>query len=95
VVRAKRRTINEMAIVSTVTFDVQETERYAGSRGDPARMASNFAGVQGADDSRNDIVVRGNFSGRIALEDRGYRRPESESLRHSRYQRRAGNDAQQ
>ena len=52
--------INEMAIISARTFDVSETERYAGSRGDPARMASNFAGVQGADDSRNDIVVRGN-----------------------------------
>ncbi|MFZ5552994.1 MAG: carboxypeptidase-like regulatory domain-containing protein [Bacteroidota bacterium] len=51
---------NEMALVSSRTFDVSETERYAGSRGDPARMASNFAGVQGADDSRNDIVVRGN-----------------------------------
>ena len=37
-----------------------ETNLYAGSRSDPARMASNFAGVQGADDSRNDIVVRGN-----------------------------------
>ena len=51
---------NEMAVVSVRTFSVEETERYAGSRGDPARMASNFAGVQGADDSRNDIVVRGN-----------------------------------
>lgn len=51
---------NEMSVVSARTFDVAETERYAGSRGDPARMASNFAGVQGADDSRNDIVVRGN-----------------------------------
>lgn len=51
---------NEMAVVSARTFSVEETERYAGSRGDPARMASNFAGVQGADDSRNDIVVRGN-----------------------------------
>jgi hypothetical protein len=59
-VTAKRRTVNEMAIVSTKSFDVRETERYAGSRGDPARMASNFAGVQGADDSRNDIIVRGN-----------------------------------
>ncbi|MEY2829920.1 MAG: hypothetical protein RIQ33_1778 [Bacteroidota bacterium] len=52
--------INEMAAVSARTFDVQETERYAGSRQDPARMASNFAGVSGTDDSRNDIVVRGN-----------------------------------
>jgi hypothetical protein len=51
---------NEMATVSSQQFSVEETERYAGSRGDPARMASNFAGVQGADDSRNDIVIRGN-----------------------------------
>jgi hypothetical protein len=28
--------------------------------GDPSRMAANFAGVVGGDDSRNDIVVRGN-----------------------------------
>lgn len=60
VVRTRRSSQNEMAIVSTKTFDVQKTERYAGSRSDPARMASNFAGVQGADDSRNDIIVRGN-----------------------------------
>lgn len=60
VVKQKREHINEMALVSAKTFDVQETERYAGSRADPARMASNFAGVQGADDSRNDIIIRGN-----------------------------------
>ena len=60
VVLQKREHINEMALVSTRTFDVQETERYAGSRNDPARMASNFAGAQGGDDSRNDIVIRGN-----------------------------------
>jgi len=51
---------NEMALVSVTSFSVEETEKYAGSRGDPARMACNFAGVQGSDDSRNDIVVRGN-----------------------------------
>ena len=51
---------NEMATVSARQFSVAETNRYAGSRGDPGRMASNFAGVQGADDSRNDIIVRGN-----------------------------------
>ncbi|MEO0779452.1 MAG: TonB-dependent receptor [Bacteroidota bacterium] len=51
---------NEMATVSGRRFSVDETNRYAGSRGEPARMASNYAGVQGADDSRNDIVVRGN-----------------------------------
>lgn len=60
VIKDRRDHINEMALVSTKTFDVQETERYAGSRADPARMASNFAGVLGADDSRNDIIIRGN-----------------------------------
>lgn len=52
--------LNEMAVISARQFNVEETERYAGSRGEPSRMASNFAGVQGADDSRNDIVIRGN-----------------------------------
>lgn len=51
---------NEMATVSAREFSVVETNLYAGSRGEPARMASNYAGVQGADDSRNDIVIRGN-----------------------------------
>ncbi|MFZ9431892.1 MAG: carboxypeptidase regulatory-like domain-containing protein [Bacteroidia bacterium] len=51
---------NDAALISARLFTVDETDRFAGSRGDPARMASNFAGVQGADDSRNDIVVRGN-----------------------------------
>lgn len=51
---------NEMAVVSARQFSVEEADRYAGSRGEPARMASNFAGVQGTDDSRNDIVIRGN-----------------------------------
>ena len=58
--RKQGEIINEMATVSSQQFSVEETNRYAGSRGDPARMASNFAGVQGADDSRNDIVIRGN-----------------------------------
>ena len=51
---------NEMAVVSARKFSVEETNLYAGSRGEPARMATNFAGVKGSDDTRNDIVVRGN-----------------------------------
>jgi len=51
---------NEMATISARSFTVDETDRYAGSRGDPSRMVSNYAGVQGANDARNDIVVRGN-----------------------------------
>jgi hypothetical protein len=58
--RKKGEVLNEMAVISAQQFSVEETNRYPGSRMDPARMASNFAGVQGADDSRNDIVVRGN-----------------------------------
>jgi len=52
--------VNDMQAVNVKTFSIEETERYPGSRQDPARMASNFAGVQGTNDSRNDIVVRGN-----------------------------------
>lgn len=59
-VRKKGEVINEMATVSAQSFSIAETNRYAGSRGDPARMASNFAGAQGTDDSRNDLVIRGN-----------------------------------
>lgn len=51
---------NEFALVSARTFDIEETSRYAGSRNDPARMAANFAGVSGANDARNDIIIRGN-----------------------------------
>ncbi|RDC61936.1 TonB-dependent receptor [Adhaeribacter pallidiroseus] len=53
-------TNNEMATVSARPFNPGETLKYAGSLGDPSRMAANFAGVSGANDARNDIVVRGN-----------------------------------
>ncbi|MES2703388.1 MAG: TonB-dependent receptor [Bacteroidota bacterium] len=58
--RDKNRTINDMALVSARSFNVDETKRYAGSFGDPSRMAANFAGIVSGNDSRNDIVVRGN-----------------------------------
>ncbi len=53
-------TNNEMALISGRSFNVDDTKRYAGALGDPARMAANFAGVIAGNDSRNDIVVRGN-----------------------------------
>lgn len=56
----KDETRNQMALVSARSFTVEETEKYAGSRGDVARMAMNFAGVSAANDQRNDIVIRGN-----------------------------------
>ena len=58
--RKKGQVINELALISAQEFSVAETDRYPGSRSDPARMVSNFAGVGGADDSRNDIIIRGN-----------------------------------
>jgi hypothetical protein len=58
--RKKGDVNNDMTSVSGKSFDMEQTNRYAGSRSDPGRMASNFAGVNGADDSRNDIVIRGN-----------------------------------
>ncbi|MCF8372524.1 MAG: TonB-dependent receptor [Bacteroidales bacterium] len=56
----KDETINKMATVSARSFSVEETQRYAGSLGDPSRMAANFAGVVSSNDRRNDIVIRGN-----------------------------------
>lgn len=56
----KTATNNDLAIVSARSFNLDDTKRYAGALGDPSRMAANFAGVIGGDDSRNDIVVRGN-----------------------------------
>ncbi len=62
VIKARKNgeVINDMAMISARQFSVEETNRYPGSRSDPARMVSNFAGVAGGDDSRNDIIVRGN-----------------------------------
>lgn len=51
---------NDMSTVSTRTFSVEETQRYAAAVNDPARMALSFAGVTAPDDGNNDIVIRGN-----------------------------------
>ncbi len=56
----KNETNNELTSVSGRSFSMEEVNRYAGGRSDPARLAANFAGVSSPDDSRNDIVIRGN-----------------------------------
>jgi len=56
----KSESINKMATVSGKTFTVEETNRYAGTLNDPARMVSAFAGVSGDAEGDNNIVVRGN-----------------------------------
>ena len=60
-VKAKRNTMNNaLTTVSGRAFTMEEVNRYAGGRSDPARMAANFAGVSSPDDSRNDLIIRGN-----------------------------------
>lgn len=63
VVRAridKEKPLNELATVSTRTFSVEETQRFAAAVNDPGRMASAFAGVAMSNDGSNTIAVRGN-----------------------------------
>jgi len=51
---------NEFAGASSRSFSQEEITRFAGGRNDPSKLVSNFAGVVSGNDSRNDIVVRGN-----------------------------------
>jgi len=52
--------LNKLATVSTRQFGLEEVTRFSGGRSDVGRLAANFAGVSSPDDSRNDIVIRGN-----------------------------------
>ena len=56
----KDKAQNELATLSARTFSVEEVTRYSGGRSDVARLVANFAGVSTPNDSRNDIVIRGN-----------------------------------
>ncbi len=56
----KDRSINKLATVSARQFSLEEVNRFSGGRSDVGRLAANFAGVSAPDDSRNDIVIRGN-----------------------------------
>ncbi len=56
----KSRPINKLTVTGARTFSTEETFRFAGSLGDPARMVRSFPGVIPANDSRNDIIIRGN-----------------------------------
>jgi hypothetical protein len=58
--KQSNRPNNEMATLSVRNFNSEETNRYAGSRGDPSRLAATTAGVSSGNDARNDIIVRGN-----------------------------------
>lgn len=59
--RVKKGAVNnEFSGSSARSFTIEEVTRYAGGRNDPSKLVSNYAGVVSNNDSRNDIVVRGN-----------------------------------
>ncbi len=51
---------NEMSVVSSRSFTLEQSDRFAASINDPGRMALSFAGVNLTDDITNEIVIRGN-----------------------------------
>jgi hypothetical protein len=57
----KAGALNSMAMISSMSFNVEETRRYAGGMDDPARLVTAFAGVSAAGNAQdNAIVIRGN-----------------------------------
>lgn len=56
----KNKPLNEMSTVSTRTFSVEETRKFAAAANDPLRMAIAFAGVVSGGDFNNVVSVRGN-----------------------------------
>ncbi|HSH64445.1 MAG TPA: TonB-dependent receptor, partial [Bacteroidia bacterium] len=56
----KNKPLNEMSTVSTRTFSVEETQKFAAAANDPLRMALAFAGVVSGGDFNNMISIRGN-----------------------------------
>jgi hypothetical protein len=58
-----KRSVNQMATISTNTIRSDDALRYAGEFYDPSRIVNAFAGVVTANsDQSNDIVIRGNSS---------------------------------
>ena len=57
----KDKAINPMAMVSARSFNVEESQRYAGALDDPMRAVSNLAGVAAnAGTNSYQIMIRGN-----------------------------------
>lgn len=56
----RMQSVNQMATIGTRLFTLEEVNRYAGCLNDPARIASNFAGMANTDDAQNFVSSRGN-----------------------------------
>jgi len=61
----KSKPINDMLTVSSRTFSVEETGKYAAAVNDPLRMSTAFAGVVTVGDGGNNISIRGNSPGSL------------------------------
>ncbi|HCS19174.1 MAG TPA: TonB-dependent receptor [Bacteroidetes bacterium] len=59
----KRKPQNDMLTVSSRTFSVEETQKFAAAVNDPLRMAQSYAGVVSTEDGNNNISIRGNAPG--------------------------------
>lgn len=55
----RSRAINELAVVSTRMFSLEDIRRYAAGLNDPSRIATAFAGVTSQGDA-NNLIIRGN-----------------------------------
>ncbi len=58
--KKKGEVTNDMSLLSGRSISLEETKRYTGGMGDPARVVSSFAGVASTPDGSSDIIVRGN-----------------------------------
>lgn len=56
------RALNDLSVVSTRSFSVEETKRYVATIDDPGRMAAAMPGIQSDQDNENDVIIRGNSS---------------------------------
>jgi len=49
-----------LATVSARSISIEESKRFAGSLGDPSRMALSYSGVNSRGGDNNEIIIRGN-----------------------------------
>lgn len=52
--------VDPLVVASARSISVEETKRFAGSLGDPSRMALSYAGVNSGRGDNNDLIIRGN-----------------------------------
>lgn len=57
--RVQNEALNVMSRMGILRMNVEEVNRFSGSRSDVARLATGSAGMINSDDARNDLIVRG------------------------------------